>query len=643
MTSSKSTDENVRRKILEAYLTASILLGPGYAGFFALFGAWANFAAPALFTVMSMAALVLCRAQRLKASSRLLVLSLWAAPAWCTLVSGGIYSPLIIWLTPTPFMAGALLGRRPAIMVGTMSVSLVAISALFNVHNVFPNEFPEGLPRLLLFVGAASSAIGLITFYGYSSTKNHEEAQAQMQKHNENMRILLDNVDQGFLTIELDGSMASERSAAVHRYLGFPEHPRMKFCDYLAQHNDSVAAMFEAGWDAVLEGIMPFESVLGPQQLDVEDRSFELSYQPLDKETERPPIIVVITDITESLRRAEAEEETREQAALFTHFMRDSQGVRTFFEDTRKRIVSISYKQLDEKLLQRELHTIKGNCALFSLTSIARLCHQLEDKLAERNLTEDDHQNLRTHWSEIEHRMSMFFQPKNSLEVSEIDYGDLLLALKQKQAHEKIYLSVTAWTYIQNRVHLERLRSQAGALAHRFGKGDVEVKIDSDDVRLPAEQWRSFWSVLVHLVRNAIDHGLPPPSKTQKKNEIELSARVYEDTLRVIVRDNGRGIDWSRVAQKASQKGLPTQTRNDLVAALLSDNFSTRDELTETSGRGVGLAAVAAEVKKRGGSTQINSDLESGATFTLVLPLSLSSNSPSQTSYDETDITSCGG
>ncbi len=85
----------------------------------------------------------------------------------------------------------------------------------------------------------------------------------------------------------------------------------------------------------------------------------------------------------------------------------------------------------------------------------------------------------------------------------------------------------------------------------------------------------------------------------------------------VTVGDDGQGIDWSRVRDKARELGLPSDTDAALRHALFSDGVSTRDTVTEVSGRGIGLGAVAHQTRRMGGAIEVASTLGEGTTFTI--------------------------
>jgi two-component system chemotaxis sensor kinase CheA len=140
---------------------------------------------------------------------------------------------------------------------------------------------------------------------------------------------------------------------------------------------------------------------------------------------------------------------------------------------------------------------------------------------------------------------------------------------------------------------------------------------------------------LVHLVRNAVDHGLEPPAERARNGKpragrVVLSARVDGDLLAVTVEDDGRGIDPRKVREAALRKGIIGEQQAASLSAraamdlIFLPGFSTRDEAGETSGRGVGLDVVRKRVTALGGSVTVESEPGRSTRFTLRMPQSLS-------------------
>jgi two-component system chemotaxis sensor kinase CheA len=172
---------------------------------------------------------------------------------------------------------------------------------------------------------------------------------------------------------------------------------------------------------------------------------------------------------------------------------------------------------------------------------------------------------------------------------------------------------------------LERLGRHARLIAERFGKAEAAVVVSDGGIFADPQKGRALWSVLVHVVRNAVDHGFETSRERSglgkpPENNLRLWARLEAGDLLLDISDDGRGIDWQRVRAICAQRGLRSQTRADLVAALFAPDLSTRSGVTSTSGRGVGLAAVQRDVQALGGTISIDSETGNGSTFRLRIP-----------------------
>ena len=103
-----------------------------------------------------------------------------------------------------------------------------------------------------------------------------------------------------------------------------------------------------------------------------------------------------------------------------------------------------------------------------------------------------------------------------------------------------------------------------------------------------------------------------------------MTASRDERAVRIVVTDDGRGIDWSAIAAKAEAMGLPSGTHEDLVAALFVDGLTSRTEVTDLSGRGVGLGALRHACRALGGSITVESEKGRGTTFRCEIPVATS-------------------
>ncbi|HKL76798.1 MAG TPA: response regulator, partial [Gammaproteobacteria bacterium] len=138
---------------------------------------------------------------------------------------------------------------------------------------------------------------------------------------------------------------------------------------------------------------------------------------------------------------------------------------------------------------------------------------------------------------------------------------------------------------------------------------------------------------LVHLVTNAISHGIEDPDERQAAGKdpvghIRVQARQVGGEVAIAVTDDGRGIDYEKVRETAIRTGVTTaaEAENmlpyDLLQMLFRPGFSTKEEVGQISGRGIGMNAVRDTVQRMTGSIQVDSDVGEGSTFTLNIPVS---------------------
>lgn len=170
-------------------------------------------------------------------------------------------------------------------------------------------------------------------------------------------------------------------------------------------------------------------------------------------------------------------------------------------------------------------------------------------------------------------------------------------------------------------------------LSRKSGK-QVELITEGEETELDKSVVEVIGDPLVHILRNAVDHGLEPPEERRRQGKPE-TGRVWVraahkgNAVVIEVEDDGRGIDPDIMRQKGVEKGLitPEQARSmDDAAArelIFAPGFSTAAQVTDISGRGVGMDVVRTNIKELKGSVQVTSEVGKGTRFTLSLPLTL--------------------
>lgn len=158
----------------------------------------------------------------------------------------------------------------------------------------------------------------------------------------------------------------------------------------------------------------------------------------------------------------------------------------------------------------------------------------------------------------------------------------------------------------------------------------VELVIEGREIELDKAVLDAVSEPLIHLLINAVDHGIEAVEKPQKKKTatITLTAKRAENHIIVEVEDNGGGIDIALMKKLALRKGfvnseeLESLQDKDVLNLLFQPGFSSTEEVTGVSGRGVGLDVVQTSVKGLGGTVEVTTQKGQGTRFTLKLPLS---------------------
>lgn len=457
------------------------------------------------------------------------------------------------------------------------------------------------------------------------------EARTQeLAQRNRAMRIVLDTVEQGLVTILPDGSLGKERSRAFEAW--FPDGDNQPFFEVLGPDAQS-RAMLRLGWEAVIEAWMPLELTLEQltKSITIGERHFSLAYRPVLDGEQLLGVLLIVSDISADIARMKSEATQKEFVSVFERVMKDKNGFVEFFNEASRIVDAMNtHDQLDDPSLLRLLHTLKGNSRLFGITSLADMCHEFESLAAEEGVA-----NMRGRltklvgkWLDFAHRIVPLIGSSldDIIEVRHDELQEIIDAARRLPSTVPLVEQLNRLMHEPTTVRFARAAEQAKALAQRLGKGDIQCEIDGGGVRLPRERWGHFFQLLSHVVRNAVDHGLETESERRDSGKLTPPKIVFRSRSTggnyiIEISDDGRGIDWTRLREKAEANGLPTKAEADLTRALFADGVTTREAVTENSGRGVGMAAVAEAVQGLSGRIDVRSTPGQGTSFVFTFPV----------------------
>jgi two-component system chemotaxis sensor kinase CheA len=184
---------------------------------------------------------------------------------------------------------------------------------------------------------------------------------------------------------------------------------------------------------------------------------------------------------------------------------------------------------------------------------------------------------------------------------------------------------------------IAQLFSRYPRLVHdlvRNTKKKVELEIFGEETELDKMVIEQLADPLIHIIRNAVDHGIEEVAARRQKGKPEtgvLRLEAYHEANFVIIEisDDGQGIDVPLVKKRALEKGFASATEleqmknQELMSLIMRPGFSTAAEITHTSGRGVGMDVVKDSIEKLNGTIELESNIGTGARFKIKIPLTL--------------------
>ena len=482
-------------------------------------------------------------------------------------------------------------------------------------------------------------------------TSELNERNADLQRVRDDLEVtlgqskaVLNAVEQGLVVVDRQGMLTGTSSKRVADWFGSVP-AGVAFAEWMGSKNPGFGEWFAIGWEDVVDGFMPMEVILDqlPGRLELDGRTYALEYRPMLRgdmtldDVDR--ILIVLSDRTEAIAMETERRKQEEIVHLFQRVNADRQGFMAFFRDGSELVDRLRGGQAGDAETKRIVHTIKGNCGVMGVRSVATVCHVVETAADDESRPIDAQgiEAVAAAWQSFSDRVADFVQLDDDgpLAIDRDDYAAVCAAVSRRLDHDALEDMLARWTWDDVGKRLSGLGEKGADLARRLGKGTVEIEVESDGLRVPPGVLDSFWSAFVHVVRNAADHGIEAPEDrvaAGKPEQGRLTLRCFTsaDSLCIESRDDGAGIAWDKLKDKVAGLGLQAESEHALVDALFMDGITTRDFATETSGRGVGMAAVKQAVEALGGRIEVESEMGQGTVFRHHFPLDVVFATPAE-------------
>ncbi len=470
---------------------------------------------------------------------------------------------------------------------------------------------------------------------------------------NTQMEQILATVEEGFMMVDAEGRIATERSASVGKIFGIDPAAGLPLPVFLEPLLGEEKAELCKGYLAtlfnpnVIEKLIADINPLLRAQVRTRNGTTKFLRFRFVRGLENGTIQRILVKIEDISREVELEEERRAEE------MRAKERIGRIFEVVRAdpgplaafiRKLSPELKRVrqwldpekgdlsfEDRLAQvyRVLHGLKGEAGLVGLDSFQRKAHLLEQQLtAARRSSELEVatlERLRNGLGELESAQDEIRSAIEQLRGLSAASADAVPSADPRRAH-----GAQGSRPINGREVVPFWDGMPGwidKMSQRMGKPArfyTEAKADE----LPAQYRSPLRDVLIQLVRNSIVHGLEEPELRRKTGKpalatLQLAIRRHEDRgqLEVIFQDDGRGLDWQRIAERAQQLGLAARTRAELSRSIFTAGFSTAEQTDLDAGRGVGLDLVKTKLEGLGGSIYAHSEPGTFCAFQILLPI----------------------
>ncbi len=524
-------------------------------------------------------------------------------------------------------------------------------------------DFVASVARSLVTTIKNIRMVEVIEEHNRTLEKKVEERTAALKQKNEDIANMFSNMHQGLFTIVENGLIHPEYAAYLETIFETKEIANRSFVDFLLRrstlNDDAIDGISTAVASIVGEDSMMYEfnSHLLPSELRIQfngqpDKLVELDWDPItDDQDTVTKLMVTVRDVT-SIRalQAEAEEQKQELMIIGEILAVDAEKFSAFIEGSEtlvekcRSIIEQTQQKDQGKLAElfRNIHTVKGNARTYGLKYITETVHRIENTFDQLRKNEEmpwQRRELLSELSFAERALKVYstiFKDKlgrggkqsagGKLDREQISrLMDNIAELSRRELPEDVSRIVRATYNSLASISADPLEAviadvvqSVQSLASELGKPAPSIQIPDSGVQVRQEAHGMLNNIFMHVLRNAMDHGIESPEERRAKGKAEQGSIRIETieengAVTFAVRDDGRGMALSKIFKKAVDLGLyaadaPRPPASEIANLIFASGFSTADQVSEVSGRGVGMDAVRGFLEADGGSIEVQLD-----------------------------------
>ncbi|MFA9399044.1 MAG: ATP-binding protein [Clostridiaceae bacterium] len=490
-----------------------------------------------------------------------------------------------------------------------------------------------------------------------------KESNNMLNKKNYDYQNIMDNVGQGFITFADDLIIDDEYSLECEKIfkikinaLNFPNIIYLNDEDnkyFLEKILKKIFILEKKTAEDIYMPLLPSEVVINDRFIKIE---YKLVYG--NNLNKKKKCMVILTDITETKQMEMKMEEEKnilkmvvKSVVNYKDFLECVNDYKEFYSYSIDKIIDMDIP-IKSKIYEiyRNIHTYKGNLSQYDLLKTVEGLHNMESSISliQKQGSIKDLKQLKRFVDKFE--MNKWIQEdmkilKSYLGEKYFDINDSFLIEKEQLMElEEQMLNILSSSeckallpnfkmlrYKSFKELLNMYPDYVDKLSNRMGKVVNFNEIQGSNILVDIDYYHDFTKTLVHIFRNCLDHGIESQDDRliMGKNEvgnIYCSIEQQKDKILLIIEDDGKGIDFEKIKDKAIENRLyfKEEIRNigqeELINLMFKEEFSTKEIISEISGRGMGLSSVLNELKKIKGSVEVKSKINEGTKFIFSIP-----------------------
>ena len=510
------------------------------------------------------------------------------------------------------------------------------------------------------------------TILGYASIREDITMKKEIETLHSQVTNMLDNIDEGFLTFKKDLKINQSYSKKCLDILSQDEISGKNISEVLFSNNKSVKEIFDYAYSELLNTDDELSKDLFISLLPLEhtnnNKIFSIKYKLLENDE----CLVLIADVT---KQKELEEEILHEQqmqkmiiAIATHqneAIQLGESYNKFLDNIKAYVNDDSNEERGSAKLKRDLHTFKGLFAQHEMLYTTKAIHKVETIIEDpqysnkklinslkqklvrafsndlkviADILGDDFLSSNSYISvEKNHLKSVTDKTKDIIKSNKYDKDDLLVLLEEINRMNDVPLFDMLNIY----------SITVANISTSIYKEMYPLEIIGDTKLLVSDSFKNFTDSLIHVFRNAMVHGIELNEERvtlgkDSKGKISCNFELIDDNVVLQISDDGKGIDTSKIIEKAIKQELITQEQvpqlsdQELLQLIFTTGFTTSEDLNHLAGRGVGLESVKYELQELNGEVKIENTTGLGLKFIFTIPYNQVKEMEQESSDDAT-------